>query len=71
MDAKAHGYRFKVWMTEEDDKVRLWHEEVDQVQIPIDEMFEVGNDLMRFPHDYINGSAENLVNCRCVCQYTR
>ena len=67
--AKASGKKYKTWQTEEDARVRLWHEEIDGVKIPIDEMFHVGSDDMRFPHDYMNGSPENLINCRCTCIY--
>lgn len=67
--ARQNGKQYKVWVTEGDEKVREAHVDVDMVRIPINEMFSVGNDTMRYPHDYINGSAENLVNCRCICSY--
>lgn len=67
--ARKSGKQYKVWITEGDEKVRETHAEVDMMRVPIDEMFTVGNDTMRYPHDYLNGSAENLVNCRCVCSY--
>ena len=67
--AKAQGKKYKRWITEKDERVRPTHVLVDETKIPIDEMFQVGNDQMRFPHDYINGSPENLINCRCVCVY--
>jgi len=69
VSAKRSGKTRKTWITEKDNRVRPWHEEVDELTIPIDEMFQVGNDQMRFPHDYINGSPENLINCRCTCLY--
>ena len=69
VSAKRSGKTRKTWVTEKDNRVRPWHEEVDELTIPIDEMFQVGNDQMRFPHDYINGSPENLINCRCTCFY--
>lgn len=68
-NARKSGKQYKVWMTEGDNLVRLEHEEVDGVRIPIDEMFLVGSDMMRYPHDYLNGSPGNLINCRCVCLY--
>jgi len=68
-NAVNSGKGFKTWITENDDKVRYDHAEVDGVVVPINEMFRVGNDEMRFPHDFLNGSAENLINCRCVCLY--
>lgn len=69
ISAKESGKRYKVWLTENDDRVRPAHEDVDALRIPIDEYFYVGNDTMRYPHDYLNGSPENLINCRCVCTY--
>ena len=69
MDAKSKGKQYKRWIAELDNATRPWHVEVDGTKIPIDEMFQVGTDKMRFPHDYSNGSAENLVNCRCTCIY--
>lgn len=69
VNAKAGGKQYKTWVTEGDERVRDAHVEVDMVRIPIDERFHVGNDEMRYPHDYLYGSAENLVNCRCICTY--
>lgn len=67
--AKAQGKKYKRWVAIEDERTREAHTIVDTTRIPIDEMFLVGNDSMRFPHDYINGSPENLINCRCSCIY--
>lgn len=69
VNAKADGKEYKTWVTEGDERVREAHVEVDMVRIPIDDMFRVGNDEMRYPHDFMYGSAENLVNCRCTCIY--
>ena len=69
-NAKNSGKTHKQWIAELDSKTREWHREIDGKFIPIDEMFEVGTDKMRFPHDYVNGSAENLINCRCTCIYS-
>jgi len=68
-NAKKSGKQYKTWIAEVDDRTREWHLEVDGTKIPIDEMFTVGKDTMRYPHDFLNGSAENLVNCRCICLY--
>ncbi len=67
--ATDEGKEYKIWVTEGDEKVRTAHSLVDWQKIPIDKKFQVGPDLMRFPHDYVYGSAENLVNCRCSCLY--
>lgn len=69
VNAKAGGKEYKTWVTEGDERVREAHVEVDMKRIPIDDMFHVGNDEMRYPHDFMYGSAENLVNCRCTCIY--
>ena len=68
-EAKESGKRYKVWYAELDDKTREDHIEVDGTRIPIEEMFDVGGEQLRYPHDYLNGSAKNLVNCRCTCRY--
>jgi len=68
-EAKESGKRYKVWYAELDDRTREDHIEVDGTRIPIDEMFDVGGEQLRYPHDYLNGSAKNLVNCRCTCRY--
>ena len=67
--ARQSGKQYKVWLTEGDEKVREAHAEVDMMRIPIDEYFNVDGDTMRYPHDYMNAGAGNLVNCRCVCVY--
>lgn len=66
--ARQSGKQYKVWLTENDERVRLEHIEVDGQKIPIDEMFIVGGEQMRYPHDY-NASPQNIINCRCVCVY--
>lgn len=68
--AVKSGKKWKTWVTENDERVRLEHAEVDMMRIPINEYFHVGNDSMLYPHDVMNGSAENLVNCRCLCTYS-
>lgn len=67
-NAKKNGKQYKTWLAEVDDKTREWHLEVDGTKIPIDEMFTVGGEQMRYPHDY-NASPDNIINCRCVCVY--
>jgi len=67
--AKDNGATHKRWIAELDDKTRPAHAEADGVIIPIDDYFLVGGDTMRYPHDYLNGSPGNLINCRCVCTY--
>lgn len=71
-EAKKAGYRYKVWQTELDDKVRPTHELMEGVKIPIDELFDVSGSLMEMPHDVTHGADMSEVsNCRCWCIYTK
>lgn len=67
--AIEEGETHKVWHTERDNCVRDTHRVMEGVKIPITEMFEVGNGLMRYPHDWYYNPAE-CPNCRCSCEYT-
>ena len=67
-NAVNSGKQYKVWYAELDNRTRDAHAEIDGITIPIDELFHVGNDDMRYPHDY-NASPQNIINCRCVCRY--
>lgn len=71
--AVKNGYKRKQWITEHDNKVRPTHIEVEDVTIPIDDMFVVGNAIMRFPHDFEFASdhPEELNNCRCSITYLK
>lgn len=69
-DAIEAGYEFKTWRTERDNKVRQSHREKEGVTIPIDEYFQFDDCEMLFAHDYENGTAEQLANCRCTCKYS-
>lgn len=72
-DAVALGYTRKQWITERDNRVRPTHEEVDSVTIPINELFVVGNAVMRYPHDVEMAGEfpEELSNCRCSVAYLK
>lgn len=67
-EAKLAGKTRKQWITMRDRKVRHTHREVNDKIIPIDDYFQVGNSLMRYPKDD-NGSSEEIVNCRCSIKY--
>lgn len=67
--AKESGKKYKRWNAELDDRTREAHAQADGTVVPIDDFFYVGGDTLRYPHDYVNGSAENLINCRCICTY--
>lgn len=68
-DAKFKGLKKKTWITEKDDRVRVAHALVDEVTIPIDELFYVGGEFMNYPCDD-TASPQNIVRCRCVCKYS-
>lgn len=67
------GYTRKQWITEKDRKVRKTHRAVDNIAIPIEDYFLVGNSLMMYPHDNISFEVEpkEIVNCRCTVRYLR
>ena len=66
-DAIDRGCTRKVWITEADNKVRPSHDAVHGVDLPINELFLVGNSYMLMPGDTNNGAEEKeIANCRCV-----
>lgn len=67
---KANGIQFKKWLTARDEKVRASHHEVDGEIVPVDATFDVGGEPLLHPGDP-HGSAENVINCRCVCVAAR
>ena len=69
-DAYNRGYTHKVWKTEADNRVRKTHVEVDGVDIPLQDLFIVGNSYLLFPGDISNGAEpQEIDNCRCHCEY--
>ena len=70
LEAKERGATKKTWLTMLDDKVRDTHEEVEGQTIGIDELFTVGNSLMKFPHDLSESpDPKEVINCRCAVDY--
>lgn len=68
--AVAKGEVYKIWVTKEDEKVRITHAEQDNVAIPILDNFEVGGYPMRFPKDTLYGAPlQETANCRCTIKY--
>jgi len=64
------GIPFKQWLSAQDDRVRATHRRIDGVIVATGEPFRVplkdgGEDLMMHPCDS-GGSAENVIQCRCV-----
>lgn len=68
-EAVEQGFHFKTWITMRDNRVRASHGDVDSVTIPIDEMFQVGDSEMMYPHDELN-APEECVNCRCGLEFS-
>ena len=66
------GYKYKTWITMNDDKVRHTHAESNGYKIGIFDSFQIGASEMSFPRDYsLGASAEEIVNCRCSLKYTK
>ena len=71
LDAKESGKRVKTWLTMLDDKVRETHSEVEGQTIGIDEVFTVGDSLMKFPHDLSESpNPKEVIGCRCSVEYS-
>lgn len=58
----------KEWVATNDDRTRESHIAADGQTVGIDESFDVDGELLDRPSDPA-GSAENVVNCRCVAIY--
>ena len=58
----------KVWLTSISDRTRDSHVDADGQTRALGEMFEVNGEAMEYPGDP-SGSAENVINCRCVLGY--
>ena len=68
--AETHGMQYKSWLTALDERTRPAHADANGQTVPIDEPFIVdGEDLMEPGDD--NGSAENVINCRCTVTFSR
>ena len=70
VDAYADGYTRKTWVCLMDGKERDTHGAADGQTVGIDEMFTVGNCQMLYPGDWINGTPEEIANCRCWVEYS-
>ena len=67
--ANKEGYRYKVWLSMEDEKVRATHVRADGQARPITEPFLVGGYRMMHPGDPA-GSIKETANCRCTMLFT-
>lgn len=69
-NAKALGKTKKTWLTELDERVRPTHQDMESVTIPIDDYFVFPDCLMLYPHDEVNGTPDEIVNCRCSLAFS-
>lgn len=67
-EAKAMGVQTKTWLATDDRRTRPTHNAADDEMVGIDELFQVGGSMLRFPHDPA-GAAKETVNCRCTLLY--
>lgn len=60
----------KRWRTVGDQRVRKIHAAVSGVEKPVDDVFIVGNEFLRYPGDRsLGATSKNLINCRCSLKY--
>lgn len=68
--AMESGKARKQWVDIRDKKERETHREVGGTIIPIEDVFVVGDSLMRYPKDSSLGAeAKEIINCRCTIKY--
>ena len=58
----------KEWVSAADERTRIDHSSANGQIVGPKEMFNVGGEELEFPGDP-NGSAENIINCRCVLNF--
>lgn len=58
----------KTWLATSDDRTRDDHADVDGTTVAFDDVFVVGGEEAEFPCDP-DLSAEQSINCRCVCTF--
>ena len=70
MAVKASGLPMqKEWIASGGERTRTAHASAHGQKVNMDEPFNVGGELLMVPGD-VNGSAANVINCRCVCGYS-
>lgn len=58
----------KEWVAANDERTRVFHGDANGQIVGPNENFVVGGEELEFPGDP-NGSAENIINCRCVLNF--
>ena len=69
-DAIDNGMTFKEWRAEIDLATRADHRWINGKKIPIEEYFQFPDCEMIAPHDEVNGTAKQTVNCRCALKFS-
>lgn len=59
------GIETRRWLTQRDGRARAGHDTADGQEVGLDAPFEVGGEMLDYPGDP-NGSAGNVINCRCT-----
>ena len=59
----------KTWFARLDSRTRAEHVAADLQQVPVNQTFMVGGESLLYPRDP-NGSSANVINCRCVADYS-
>ena len=59
----------KVWLAAHDERTRDAHAAADGQTVDLDEPFDVGGEALMYPGDRENGSAGNVIACRCSVSY--
>ena len=67
-EAIDDGKSRKKWKTENDNRVRPTHREMEGVTIPIEDYFIVGDSALLYPCDP-EGDPKETSGCRCVLEY--
>lgn len=76
-EARNRGMTRKQWIGMKDKRERETHVEMNDMILPIDEYFHVGEAQCLYPKDVISPYTtltehpEELVNCRCVCKFLK
>lgn len=63
--AQSAGWRYKVWQTQHDSRVRFTHSALDGVKVALDDVFRSpGGATLRYPGDP-RAPIEERIGCRC------
>lgn len=67
---QANGRIVKIWDCMMDGRERDWHHNAHGQEVPVDQPYTVGGELLMYPGDASLGSSlQNRINCRCRSRY--